>query len=448
MRKILFWLHLIAGISAGIVILIMCVTGVLLTYEKQIIAWADGDLTANRAPSTPRVSAQTLLGAISAASGGAPPTTLTYYSGSAAASGAAGGTTYYVNAYTGELIGTSSTRIRSFFRSVTEWHRYVALSGDSRPAGKAITGASNLIFLLIVITGPVIWWRSAILWFRKGLKGKALFFNWHNVFGLWATVPLFFVVLSATVISYPWASNLVYTLTGTEAPAQAGGGGGGPRQEGSASGVPEAVVNSIDDGLARVDQELADWKTIAVRVPNGPDAALSFNVDRGSTGQPQHRSTITFDRKTGEVAKIETFADQNLGRRTRSWLRYIHTGEYYGVIGQAVAGIASFAGVMLVGTGFALSLQRMGAWIVRRRRQTEPATLRDACGYGRSCEPAARLAITYLRHDLNLSASKLPSSAEEGSLYTPSRFRSQGPRPPAPRAPFQQPCRERRHSWQ
>ena len=401
MRKILFWLHLIAGISAGIVILIMCVTGVLLTYEKQIIAWADGDLTALPAPGTPRVSAQTLLGAISAASGGAPPTTLTYYSGSSAASGAAGGTTYYVNAYTGELIGTSSTRIRSFFRSVTEWHRYVALSGDSRPTGKAITGASNLIFLLIVITGPVIWWRSAILWFRKGLKGKALFFNWHNVFGLWATVPLFFVVLSATVISYPWASNLVYTLTGTEAPAPAGGGSGGgggrgsspnggPRQEGSAPGVPEAVVNSIDAGLARVDQDFAGWKTIAVRVPNGPDAALSFNVDRGSTGQPQHRSTLTFDRKTGEVAKIETFADQNLGRRTRSWLRYIHTGEYYGVVGQAVAGIASFAGVMLVGTGFALSLQRLAAWITRRGRQTEPATLRT---------PAATVEAVNLRRD-------------------------------------------------
>ena len=109
-----------------------------------------------------------------------------------------------------------------------------------------------------------------------------------------------------------------------------------------------------------MDQDFADWETISVRVPNAPDAALSFNVDRGSTGQPQHRSTITFDRKTGGVAKIETFADQNLGRRTRSWLRYVHTGEYYGVLGQAVAGIASFAGVMLVWTGFALSLQRLG----------------------------------------------------------------------------------------
>ena len=250
MRKILFWLHLIAGISAGIVILIMCVTGVLLTYEKQIIAWADRDLTAVPAPGTQRVSAQALLGAISAAGGGATPTTLTYYSGSAAASAAAGGTTYYVNAYTGELIGTSSTRIRSFFRSVTDWHRYVALSGENRPVGKAVTGASNLIFLLIVITGPLIWWRSAVLWFRKGLKGKALFFNWHNVFGLWAAVPLFLVVLSATVISYPWASNLVYTLTGTEPPAQTGAGGGRGEGEGGGREVGKTEAHRPRDGEA------------------------------------------------------------------------------------------------------------------------------------------------------------------------------------------------------
>jgi|GEM_PF-2469048 len=40
-RKGLFWLHLIAGVAAGVVILVMSVTGVLLTYERQILAWED-----------------------------------------------------------------------------------------------------------------------------------------------------------------------------------------------------------------------------------------------------------------------------------------------------------------------------------------------------------------------------------------------------------------------
>ncbi|MGH9221797.1 MAG: PepSY domain-containing protein, partial [Vicinamibacterales bacterium] len=40
-RTVLFWGHLAAGATAGIVILIMSVTGVALTYEKQMLEWAD-----------------------------------------------------------------------------------------------------------------------------------------------------------------------------------------------------------------------------------------------------------------------------------------------------------------------------------------------------------------------------------------------------------------------
>ena len=73
-------------------------------------------------------------------------------------------------------MGQSSQKVRAFFRSVTDWHRYVAMSGDSRPTGKSITGASNLIFLFVVVSGAVIWWRAAIGWFKGGLRGKAMYF--------------------------------------------------------------------------------------------------------------------------------------------------------------------------------------------------------------------------------------------------------------------------------
>ncbi len=67
--------------------------------------------------------------------------------------------------------------MRDFFRTVVEWHRYVAMAGDSRPTGRAITGASNLMFLFIVVSGLFLWWPRTwtsaalrnILWFRGGL---------------------------------------------------------------------------------------------------------------------------------------------------------------------------------------------------------------------------------------------------------------------------------------
>jgi uncharacterized iron-regulated membrane protein len=35
-RKVLFWMHLITGATIGVAVLIMCVTGVLLTYQRQM----------------------------------------------------------------------------------------------------------------------------------------------------------------------------------------------------------------------------------------------------------------------------------------------------------------------------------------------------------------------------------------------------------------------------
>ena len=40
-RKVFFWSHLVVGLSVGVIVFIMSATGVLLTYEKQIIEWND-----------------------------------------------------------------------------------------------------------------------------------------------------------------------------------------------------------------------------------------------------------------------------------------------------------------------------------------------------------------------------------------------------------------------
>ena len=77
---------------------------------------------------------------------------------------------------------------------MTVWHRYLALEGASRATGKAITGAANLGFLFIVVSGIYLWlprvWTwiqfKNVLWFRSGLPPKARDFNWHNVIGFWS----------------------------------------------------------------------------------------------------------------------------------------------------------------------------------------------------------------------------------------------------------------------
>lgn len=78
------------------------------------------------------------------------------------------------------------------------------------------------------------------------------------------------------------------------------------------------------------------------------------------------RSTIAVDISTGKIVREEKFEDMDPGFRARMWMRFVHTGEYYGLTGQTIAGVASIGGVILVWTGIALSIRRYILWIRRR----------------------------------------------------------------------------------
>ena len=71
-RRILFWIHLTAGCAAGVVILVMSVTGVLLAPKRQIIAWADHSFQSQPAPEEQRLRLEELLTAVQAAQGRMP----------------------------------------------------------------------------------------------------------------------------------------------------------------------------------------------------------------------------------------------------------------------------------------------------------------------------------------------------------------------------------------
>ncbi|MFM2123785.1 MAG: hypothetical protein RL328_236 [Acidobacteriota bacterium] len=361
MRRLIFWTHLIAGTLAGIVILVMSVTGVLLAYEKQTIASADRRMAGLRTAG-PAMSTERLLAGLKDQGIQAAPSSITLRSDpSMPASVTVGRETLLVDPVRGRVLAPQDAYTRAFFRRITEWHRWL---GD-RAKGRAATGAANLIFLFLVVSGLYLWfprrwaWPNlrAVLWFRTGLSGRARDFNWHNAAGFWACVPLFFIVLSGVVMSYSWANDLVYALNGEAPPA---GRRPAPRPE-----RPSAIaLEGLDVLVARAKQQAPDWKTITFSVPAPGSAPVAFAVDAGNGGQPQYRTTLTLSRG-GELLKTATFADQSAGQRARSWMRFVHTGEYYGIAGQSLAGLASAAGAVLVWTGLALAYRRCRRWLSR-----------------------------------------------------------------------------------
>jgi uncharacterized iron-regulated membrane protein len=365
---------LISGTLAGIFIFIMCVTGALLSFEKNILELAERGQRVVEIPAenAPKLSINEMIAKVLEAKPGAKPSNLTLQNDKNQAALVALGRDglVYVNPYTGAVTGEGAKNWRAFFRTTTDLHRWLALSGDSRQIGKSVNDAANLLFLFLAISGVYIWfprqWTrrhfGAVLWFRQTNSGKARDFNWHNVIGFWTSLVLIILTLTGVIISYQWAGNLVYTLTGNEAPApqQPGPPGGGNRPADQPFALPENLHDSV-----RTAENHTPWKSMSLRLPVAKDQAV-FTIEEGIYWNIFARSALTVDAKTAQVAKWEPYGEQNAGRQLRSWARFTHTGETGGFVGQLIGFIACLGGAVLVWTGISLALRRLAAWRGRR----------------------------------------------------------------------------------
>jgi uncharacterized iron-regulated membrane protein len=377
LRRLLFWIHLIAGSVAGLVILLMSITGVLLAYERQINNWSIRDYHSTPAvPGQVRLPMDTLLATVPAGQ----PTAITVRSDPSAPIQFSYGRdrTLLIDAYSGTVLAEASPKLHAFFGKVEDLHRFLGTSAEKRPVGRAITGACNLMFLLLVCSGPIIWWPKQWTWmnlskivaFRGGLSGRARDWNWHNVIGIWCFMPLLLVVVTGVVMSYPWANNLLYRMTGNEAPPpqnqNAGSRPGGEGRRHKHDDNDSSAKASLGSAFVRAEQQVPGWQSVSLRLPAKP---LVFSIDSGNGGRPDQRAQLTLDPRTGEVVKWEPFASYNLGRRLRTWGRFTHTGEAGGIFGQTIAATASAGAAVLVWTGLALALRRLNSWRKRLRPQ-------------------------------------------------------------------------------
>ncbi|CTQ46535.1 PepSY-associated TM helix domain-containing protein [Roseibium aggregatum] len=374
-KRIIFWAHLVVGVAFGLVILLMSATGVVLTYERQIISYMESRAVVK--PADAQLLSVDELATAVLANGGQPGNSLVLprQDGAPATLSVSRRENHLLNPYTGERIDNAAEGIKSFFGTVTALHRWFALTGENRSLGRAVTGAANLGFLFILVSGIYLWWPKKWTWrivklnllFRRNLPtAKARDYNWHHVFGIWSLVPLFAVVVSGVVISYPWASNMVAAVFGPVSPAATGQAASEERQ-GQNRAQGEAVsLQAIAETLKQAEP---DWQTLSVKLPNGQAARVVMTVDTGNGTQLSRQTTYTVSRVSGEVLGVSGAEDQPAGRRARVFLRFLHTGEVYGFIGQTLAGLASLASVFLFYTGFALAYRRLIQPLFRRRAQ-------------------------------------------------------------------------------
>jgi uncharacterized iron-regulated membrane protein len=413
-RVFLFWCHLTVGVLAGLVILVMSATGVALAYERQVLDWvAMRHPVVRPAPDAHWLSLDTLLARVQQASGAERVVSLSVTTDSTRPVGVGleNRRTLFVDPYTARIVGSDSVP-RAIFLGVERLHRSLGIGAGLRSkAGTAITGVCNAAFLFMVLSGIYLWWprrwsmrafkRIAIL--EPRLRGRARDWNWHHAAGFWCALVLAFIVVSGMFMSYRWPMALVSRLTGSAAPERNPARGGGNRAEdgererrgrarpgrvasagehreararasltsADASREPRGAGPNMDTLWARALAEAGNWQSIQMRLPREPGGPVAFSITDGPAGRPDHRSQLTLDARTGAVVDRQRYADADRARRVRMWMRFIHTGEAGGIIGQTIAALASAGAVVLVWTGIALAWRRL--WRRLRSRQERRA---------------------------------------------------------------------------
>jgi len=357
-------MHLITALAAGVVIFIMSLTGALLSFEKNIIEFAERDARMVAADAgSQQLSPQAVIDKLREQMPEAKPSSMLISDepGAAWVFSLGRDGIVFVDPYTGSITGNENKKVRAIMSEFRSWHRWLAMTGDNRPIGKAVTGVSNLIFLFLAISGIYIWmprkinWRSVkpVLWFRRGLRGKPRNFNWHNVIGFWTSLLLIVFTATAAVISYQWAGNLIYTITGNEIPER--------REQEPKKEKPYEFPEQIDAAWAAARERTPNARSISLKLPVD-DGAATFTIDEGIYWNIFGRSNLTVETETGSVKKWEPYAEQNSARQLRTWSRFTHTGESGGIIGQIIGFIACIGGAFLVWTGFSLAFRRFFRW--------------------------------------------------------------------------------------
>jgi len=366
-RNILFWFHLTAGTVAGLVILVMSLTGALIAFEPQIVDFAEREVrnVIPLGPDARRLNVETLIAKAREAFPKFPPSGVAMGSEPTSSASVSFGReeTIFINPYTGDVLGRGS-KTHKLMHEIEDWHRWLG----SREVGKPITGLSNAAFLILVVTGFYLWWPrrwtgttfKAVSRFNPRLQGKARDWNRHNVIGFWCAPILLVITLTGLIMSYQWANNLLYRFTGNEPP---------PPAPQAAPSKPIEPPSDIDALWARAEQQAPGWVSIRLRFPPQPEGPVIASIQEPALWHPNPRSQLTLHPLTAEVIKWEPFSGYNLGRTLRTWVRPIHTGMAGGAVGQTIALLGAAGGIMLAWTGLAMAWRR----IFQRKPKSVPA---------------------------------------------------------------------------
>lgn len=367
-RKINNWLHLWLGLTSGLIVFIVSITGCVYAFKDEIsdLTQPYKFVTAEAKPYLTPSELKAIAGKEAFGAGrdtGVNKITGVSYGGPEKAVIAAfmdkkdGYTMIYINPYNGTVLKKKALS-HDFFRFILEGHFQLWMP---RNVGQPIVAIGVLIFVVLLITGLIMWWpkkwskanRNKSFKIKTDAGPKRINYDLHNVLGFYAMIIALVIALTGLVYGFQWFSKSYYfTLTGGESLPKF--------QKGVSDSLlakTTVMVSPEDKVWARMQKEYpvkeGYMQIQYAYLPKDP-VTVQYNPMEGTYYKRQFKY---FDRyslaelKGGGIYE-KKFDQSSIGEKIYRMNYDIHVGAVLGLPGKFIAFFASLICASLPITGF------------------------------------------------------------------------------------------------
>lgn len=364
-RKFFNDIHLWLGIASGLVLFVVCLTGTIYTFKQEAEElFAPSLYKVTAAAGSVALPPDEIVQQVARATGGQvasiaiPQDPERSYSVSVKTSEKdRRGTAYFVNQYSGEILGVQEGGVSAFFLTVMKLHRWLLIEGD---AGKIIVGISTIIFIFLTLTGMVIWFPIKLKNWKQGLKIKTNA-NWkrinhdlHNTLGFYSFLLLLIMGLTGLCWSFGWYKDGLSKIIGAEV-------FGARREKPMDSTVPAnpAKAMSISHYIAVTDSLLPYEGKYRVSMPSSPEGSTTVTKSKEGFFALAASDKVQIDQYSGLPLKVDKFSDKALNEQIVALIRPLHTGEIMGLFSKIVYFLACLFATSLPVTGTIIWINKL-----------------------------------------------------------------------------------------
>ncbi|MFT3827992.1 MAG: PepSY-associated TM helix domain-containing protein [Chitinophagaceae bacterium] len=363
-KKLIGQVHLWLGLTSGIIVVLVSLTGCLFVFQKEISGIVFSK-TFNVEPQQTRLPLSVLQQNAQKAMGANKPinSVTTYkdpskawefmaYKANDTAITYFGVMEHYesvfVNPHTGEITGKRNYKYDFFF--IVKYLHWSLLLNTKY--GQPVVGYATLIFVIMMITGLILWWpkkwnkanRKKSFRIKWDAKFKRINYDLHNVLGFYAMLIAMVIAFTGMVWAFQWFEKLVYvTAAGTSQKPES--------KVVKSDSLLVATSNPLDIAYAEAVKQFSDCKRIGISPAYGKEGTIYMFGYRGKETYYDY-DQLQFDQYSGKLLLRTNHQEHNRGERLIGMNYDIHVGAIGGLPGKILAFVISLICASLPITGF------------------------------------------------------------------------------------------------